>query len=197
MQSDINLGSPRRVVYQSFETSPAACPQCDGCLQQSKQTYSVATRRGRKLLDSFVMGSDFGWYCDSCPVVVIGTLQVRALLAHSMPHWDVGNEFCVEGIVDLDAIPEHKRHLPIGDENNPMPLIEFQQPRVGTPRQSLTKKQRQQRQKLLAKKLSEKYENKRKSASWSAPRSDTPDSRSDWLEFQGRDYGNDRSFDSP
>ena len=66
------------------------------------------------------------------------------------PHWDVGNEFCVEGIVDLDAIPEHKRHLPIGDENNPMPLIEFQQPRVGAPRQSLTKKQRQQRQKLLA-----------------------------------------------
>ena len=81
-----------------------------------------------------------------------------------MPHWDVGNEFCVEGIVDLDAVPEHKRHLPIGDENNPLTLIEFQQPRVGTPRQSLTKKQRQQRQKLLARKLREKSENRRKIA---------------------------------
>jgi len=164
MPSDINLSSTRQVVYQSFETSPTACPQCGGYLQQSRQTYSVATRRGRKLLDSFVVGSDFGWYCDSCPVVVIGTHQVGALLGHSMPHWEVGNEFCVEGVVDLDAIPEHKRHLPIGDENNPMPLIEFQQPRVGTPRQSLTKKQRQQRQKLLARKLREKSENKRKIA---------------------------------
>ena len=42
-----------------------------------------------------------------------------------MPHWDVGNEYCVEGIVDLDAIPEDKRHLPLGAEGNPIPLIEF------------------------------------------------------------------------
>ena len=98
-------------------------------------------------------GSDFGWYCDACPVVVINSRQVSEMLGHSMPHWDVGNEFCVEGIVDLDAIPEHKRHLPIGGDDNPVPLIEFQGPSAAPRRQPLNKQERQQRKKLLARKL--------------------------------------------
>ena len=164
MQSEIDLSEPRQVVYQSFEGGPGPCPRCGGRLRQSKQTYSVATRRGRKLLDSFIMGSDFGWYCDACPVVVINSRQVSEMLGHSMPHWDVGNEFCVEGLVDLDAIPEHKRHLPIGGAENPMPLIEFQGPGVAPRRQPLNKKERQQRKKLLARKLKGGRQDRRQTA---------------------------------
>ena len=153
MKSDIDLSEPRHAVYQSFEGGAGPCPQCGGRLRQSRQTYSVATRRGRKLLDSFVMGSDFGWYCEACPVVVINSREVSKLLGQSMPHWDVGNEFSVDGIVDLDAIPEHERHLPIGGADNPMPLIEFQGPSAPPGRRPLNKKQRQQRKKLLARKL--------------------------------------------
>ena len=86
-------------------------------------------------------------------MVVINSRQVTEMLGHSMPRWDVGNEFCVEGLVDLEAIPEHKRHLPIGGAENPMPLIEFQGPGVAPRRQPLTKKERQQRKKLLTQKL--------------------------------------------
>ena len=153
MQSEIDLSQPRQVVYQSFEDGPGSCPQCGGRLRQSKQTYCVATRCGRKRLDSFIMGSDFGWYCEACPVVVINSREVSKLLGHSMPHWNVGNEFSVEGIVDLDAIPEHKRHLPIGAADNPIPLIEFQGPSAPAGRRPLNKKQRQQRKKLLARTL--------------------------------------------
>ena len=70
-----------------------------------------------------------------------------------MSHWDVGNEFFVEGIVDLEAIPEDKRHLPIGGADNPMPLIKFKGPGAPPPRKPLNKKQRQQRKKLLERKL--------------------------------------------
>ena len=153
MQSKIDLSESRQVVYQTFEGDPGPCPQCGGRLRQSRQTYSVGTRRGRKLVDSFIMGSDFGWYCDDCPAVVINSGQVSEMLGRSMPHWDVGNEFRVEGLVDLDAIPEHKRHLPIGGDDNPVPLIEFQGPSTAPRRQPLNKQERQQRKKLLARKL--------------------------------------------
>ncbi len=44
---------------------------------------------------------------------------------HSLPHRDTGEEFVVMGIVDLDAVPEEKRDLPLGEEDNPIPLVEF------------------------------------------------------------------------
>lgn len=154
MPSKIDLSKPRQVVYQSFVGGPGLCPRCSGRLQQSRETYAVATRRGRKLLDSFVIGSDFGWFCVGCPVVVINGRRVREMLDNSLPHWDVGNEFCVEGIVDLDAIPEHKRHLPIGGTDNLMPLIKFQNPELPPPRKPLNRTQRQKRKNLMAKKLS-------------------------------------------
>jgi hypothetical protein len=99
------------------------------------------------------MGSDFGWFCDACPVVVINSRQVKEMLGHSMSPWDVGSEFCVEGIVDLEAIPEHKRDAPIGGADNPIPLIKFKDPGASPPRKPLSKKQRQQRKKLLERKL--------------------------------------------
>jgi hypothetical protein len=99
------------------------------------------------------MGSDFGWFCGACPVVVINSRQVKEMLGHSMSHWDVGSEFCVEGIVDLEAIPQEKRDSPIGGADNPMPLIRFKDPGAPLPRKPLSKKQRQQRKKLLERKL--------------------------------------------
>ncbi len=153
MRSEIDLSEPRDLVYEAFEGEPGPCPQCGGRLLQTNQTYSVSTRRGRKVRDSFVMGSDFGWFCGGCPVVVINSHKVRQMLAHSVPHWDVGNEFCVEGIVDLDAIPENKRHLPLGGDDNPIPLINFKSPHAPPP---LNKRDRQKRRKLLASKLKER-----------------------------------------
>ena len=38
---------------------------------------------------------------------------------------DVGPEFAVLGIVNLDAIPPGKQHLPLGGDDNPIPLVEF------------------------------------------------------------------------
>ena len=98
MRSEIDLSNPRQVVYQSFVGGPEPCPRCGGRLSQSMQTYFVATRRGRQLMDSFIVSSDFGGYCRACPVVVINSRQVSETLCHSLPHWDVGDEFLVEGL---------------------------------------------------------------------------------------------------
>jgi hypothetical protein len=124
-ETPIDITVPRECVYQQFKGRPGPCPRCGGPLQQSRQTYLVATRRGRKTTDSFVVGSDMGWFCTRCPTVVINPEDASKLLQHGLPHWDIGSEFAVAGVVDLDAIPEEKQHLPLGDEDNPIPLVEF------------------------------------------------------------------------
>jgi hypothetical protein len=34
-------------------------------------------------------------------------------------------QFAVLGIMNMDAIPEDKRHLPVGSDDTPIPLVEF------------------------------------------------------------------------
>jgi hypothetical protein len=149
--TEIDLSHPREPIYRSFDGGPGPCPKCGGLLKQNRQTYCVATRLGRKLRDSFMIGSDFGWFCEQCPVVVLNSRAIREMLSHSMPHWDVGNEFLVEGIVDLDAVPKDKRNVPLGGDDNPIPLVAFQHSdETANHSPALTKAERGRRKKLLA-----------------------------------------------
>jgi len=121
----IDITNPRECVYQQFEGQPGPCPRCGGPLQSHAATYLVDTRSGRKSTDSFFIGNDMGWFCAHCPTVVINPEEVSEYLMHSLPHWNVGAEFSVLGIVDLDAIPEEKHNLPLGHDDNPIPLVAF------------------------------------------------------------------------
>jgi hypothetical protein len=125
MNKQIDITIPRECVYQQFEDKPGPCPRCGGPLQESTQTYLIATRRGKRITDSFVASNDMGWFCTHCPTVVINPEQLSDVLQHGLPRWDVGNEFTVLGVIDLDAVPEEKQHLPLGDDDNPIPLVEF------------------------------------------------------------------------
>lgn len=77
------------------------------------------------MADSFILGGDFGWFCIQCPTVVINPEEVSNYLQHGMPHWDIGDEFMVVGIVDMQAIPREKWNIPLGEEENPIPLVAF------------------------------------------------------------------------
>ncbi len=121
----IDITIPRECIYQEFEGQPGPCPRCGGPLQQSSQTYLVITQRGEDMADSFMIGGDIGWCCARCPTVVISPEEVTKFLMQPLPHWDIGEEFTLVGIVDLDAIPEEKHDLPLGDEDNPIPIVEF------------------------------------------------------------------------
>lgn len=123
--NDIDISRPRECVYQQFKGEPGPCPRCGGPLQQSYQSYVIATRRDTKIADSFMTGSDMGWFCPHCPTVVINPEEVSELLHHGLPRWDIGNRFAILGIVDLDAIPQEKQYLPLGGDDNPIPLVRF------------------------------------------------------------------------
>ena len=121
----IDITIPRECIYEQFEERPGPCPRCGGPLQSHYATYLVATQRGKEDTDSFFIGGDMGWFCARCPTVVINPEEISEYLVHSLPHWDVGTEFAVLGMVDLDAVPEEKGHVPLGDDDNPIPLVRF------------------------------------------------------------------------
>ncbi|MBL7183063.1 MAG: hypothetical protein ISS50_01295 [Anaerolineae bacterium] len=122
----IDITIPRECIYQEFEEQPGPCPRCGGPLQSHRASYLVITKREEEITDNFIIGGgDIGWFCARCPTVVINPDEVSELLMHPLPHWDVGEEFVLAGIIDLDAIPEEKRHLPLGDDDNPIPIVEF------------------------------------------------------------------------
>ncbi len=121
----IDITIPRECVYRTFGKKPGPCPRCGSSLKSRPATYLVATRRGTEITDSFIIGGDLGWFCPKCPTVVIDPNVVNEFLWHARSNQDVGDEFIVLGIVDLDAIPADKAHLPLGHEDVPLELIEF------------------------------------------------------------------------
>ncbi len=118
---------PRASVMKEFEGDPGPCPHCGGRLSQHTHTYMVATRHGHgdELGDSFILGGDFGWFCLDCPAVVLDSRGVEKLLLTGRFRWDVGDHYVVAGLVDLKAIPESKRNVPLGEDDNPIPLVRF------------------------------------------------------------------------
>lgn len=127
----IDLSVPRVCIYREFEREPGPCPRCGGTLHQEDELYAIATRRGRRMTDTFMLSGDFGWFCEDCPTVVIDPAKVAEMLSFSKPGWDTGEAFAVLGLVDLSAVPEEKSHLPLGDEDNPLPLVKFKAPSGG------------------------------------------------------------------
>jgi uncharacterized C2H2 Zn-finger protein len=138
----IDISQPRESILRAFRGHPGSCPRCGAALRQQRETYLVATRRGKRLADSFTMGSDFGWLCPQCPTIVINTTEVEKLLKASGWRFDVGEEYSVLGLVDLDAVPPAKRHLPLGDPGNPLPLVRFSNMQPAPPESKPRKKKR-------------------------------------------------------
>jgi hypothetical protein len=121
----IDISIPRECVYKALGNDPGPCPRCGGQLRQSHQTYMIVTKHGDQSGDSFITNGDMGWFCLQCPTVVINTEELSRMFQVQLPHWNVGPEFAVAGIVDLDAIPKEKEHLPLGADGNPIPLVLF------------------------------------------------------------------------
>ena len=122
----IDISIPRECIYKQFEEQPGPCPRCGGSLQSHSAGYLVITKREEEITDDFIIGGgDIGWFCPRCPTVVINPEKVREFLMHPLPHWDVGEKFVLAGIIDMDAIPEEKQDLPLGGDDNPIPLVEF------------------------------------------------------------------------
>ncbi|MBN1955323.1 MAG: hypothetical protein JW900_09770 [Anaerolineae bacterium] len=121
----LDISIPRECVYQQFDAHPGPCPRCGSDLEVQKATYLVTTRDEERMTDSFIVENDMGWFCRQCPTLVVDPRRVSEFLLRQKAEADIGREFAVVGLVGLEVIPEERKELPLGTDENPIPLVWF------------------------------------------------------------------------
>jgi hypothetical protein len=122
---------PRRMFWSDKLVNRKKCPLCHSPLEGEYHTYVMAIVSGREPT-TFITGNDAGSFCPVCPVVVLdrkGFKQVVEEIVGEKPDWGMSGDlrYIVIGLVDTDAVPEGKPHLPPGDEDTPIQVVEFLQ----------------------------------------------------------------------
>lgn len=103
----------------------ASCPKCNANLEREYHSYMVAIdEEGER--EAVMMGHDGGLFCPKCATVVLDRKVVEEMLSDHVQYQTNKHVeslgYAVVGIVDLDAVPEEKKDIPLGDDN-PVPLI--------------------------------------------------------------------------
>jgi hypothetical protein len=131
---------PRRSYWSDDIGFPDKCPKCNTSLETEYHTYLFLTQERGEMVP-FITGNHGGNFCSRCPVVVLNT---DAFAKTALAGGSSKIAFTVAGIVDLDAIPEEKQHIPLGEDDNPIPLVEFLNNKDGSKkRRSINRKKRQ------------------------------------------------------
>jgi hypothetical protein len=122
---------PRKMFWSDKLVNRKKCPLCHLALENEYHTYAMAVLGGGETT-TFITGNEAGSFCPECPVVVLdrkGFDRVIGEIVEESPDLRISGavSFVVIGIVDTDAVPEDKRHLPLGSEDNPIPLVQFLQ----------------------------------------------------------------------
>ena len=120
---------PRRMFWSDSLVNKKKCPLCHSTLENEYHHYIMVTRSGEETT-ALGAANDYGAFCSECPVVVLDKNGFERLARENVeknPDWKMSGDlsFIVIGIVNLDAVPEDKRHLPLGGDDNPIPLVEF------------------------------------------------------------------------
>ena len=118
----IDVTVPRR-RYFSDDCITMHCPECGSDLIEERCSILLAVKCDTDAAEFMtrVSGSHF---CPSCPVVVFDkkTLGKVAKLAMRGKR---NIQYDVIGIIDFDAVPEEKKNMVLGTDENPIPIIDF------------------------------------------------------------------------
>ncbi len=121
----VDLSIERRQYY-SKKWALKECPECHQPIEEKHCPVYVIVEHNKDF-QRFMTSLCGAHFCDKCPVVVFDCLELEKAVKIFMKMED-GLKYSVMGIVDLATIPKEKRHLEIGTEENPMPLVEFLPP---------------------------------------------------------------------
>jgi hypothetical protein len=118
----IDVSIPRWMYWSDDVSSLPNCPKCGTPLVKERHAYLLMVKE-EKDMESFVVGNDSGSFCPNCPVVVLEKEEFEnsAIIGSDSS----AGMFSVAGIVNLDAIHNEKQDIPIGTDDNPVPLVEF------------------------------------------------------------------------
>ncbi|MHC1742921.1 MAG: hypothetical protein AB9873_07800 [Syntrophobacteraceae bacterium] len=119
----IDPGIPRQMFWSEDVAGTKLCPKCGHGLINEHQIYVMVARQAGRI-ESFIAGTKSGFFCPECPVVVLAREGFNEFVRLGLGNLDPG-QYTVLGLVDIDAIPTEKRHLPMGADGNPIPLVKF------------------------------------------------------------------------
>ncbi len=100
-----------------------SCPECGLPLTLDNCTVFIAAKSDT-YENEFMTNLTDSHFCKSCPVVVFNSDKIEEAVIIGSKRED-NLRYLICGIVNFNAIPEEKRHLEIGIEGNPVPLVHF------------------------------------------------------------------------
>lgn len=115
--------SIRRRKYYSIECETMLCPECNSELIDEGCTILLAVTSNTDE-GEFMTSLNGSHFCANCPVVVFDKEKVEQAARLGIKG-EKNLQYLIAGIVDLNTIPEEKKHLEIGTDENPVPLVEF------------------------------------------------------------------------
>ncbi|MHC4502664.1 MAG: hypothetical protein ACYTFI_05105 [Planctomycetota bacterium] len=116
---DTRLRGRRAIAYPA-ESLPRGCPSCNEELVSEHRPLAMGTHDAAKHTDLFIVGTEVR-FCPQCQVVVLNASQLDKMAAIGAPD---ALKYVVIGFIDIGAVPEDKRHLPL-DEIENIPYVRF------------------------------------------------------------------------
>ena len=117
-----DLSIPRRRYY-SEDCGLDFCPECGQKLIEDNCTVIIAAKSDTDE-GEFMSNLTGSHFCNSCPLVVFDSDKIEQAAKYGI-RGDSNLRYLIAGIVNFNAIPQDKRHLEIGIEGNPVPLVHF------------------------------------------------------------------------
>lgn len=118
----IDISKPRRRYY-SDDFGLDSCPECGTNLVKQSCAIILCLKSTTDEAE-FITNITGSHFCEKCPVVVFDKEKVEQAAMLGIR----GNKnlrYIIAGILNMDAIPEEKRHLEMGCDENPIPLVRF------------------------------------------------------------------------
>ena len=122
IKQNIDL-SIRRRKYYSDECGTTICPECNSKLTEEKCSIILAVKSDTDESE-FMTNLTGSHFCTNCPVVVFDKEKIEQAVKLGI-NGDENLKYIIAGIVDFNSIPKEKRHLEIGIDENPVPLVHF------------------------------------------------------------------------
>lgn len=122
IKQKIDLSIHRRRYY-SDECETMLCPECNSELKDEGCTILLAVKSDTDE-GEFMTNLTGSHFCTNCPVVVFYKEKVEQAARLGI-NGEKNLQYLIAGIVDLNSIPKEKKHLEIGTDENPVPLVDF------------------------------------------------------------------------
>ncbi len=123
MDKKIDISIERWMYWSDEVNGLHLCPKCKTPLKTERHAYLLMLKNDEEI-SPFIVGNEGGHFCPNCPVVVLEK-EIFTKFAGIADSSNDSEAYTITGIIDFDKIPKEKREIPLGEDDNPIPLVEF------------------------------------------------------------------------